>query len=130
MKINNGQLPGATRAPVHGFLEVDLIVALAIFALAIVPLGFSFAHEQKTLRLDYFRAVANEVVDGEMEVLAAGDWKEFAEGSQVYIVHSRAAKNLPPGHFELTKAGKHLRLEWTPDARKGVGPVVREITVQ
>lgn len=143
MKINNnavrwltfgpqagGQLGRKTHASARGFLEADLTVALAIFALAIVPLGFSFAHEQKALRVDYYRASANEIVDGEMEVLAAGDWKEFPDGSHVYTVHSRAAKNLPSGNFELTKTGKHLRLEWTPDARHGVGAVVREITVQ
>lgn len=112
----------------RAFLEADLTIALAIFALAILPLGFSFANEQKALRLDYYRAAANEIVDGEMEILAAGEWKNFPDGSHVYTVHSRAAKNLPPGHFELTKTGNHLRLEWTPDARKGVGVVVREIT--
>lgn len=114
----------------RGFLELDLVVALAILGMAIIPIAFSFAHEQKAFRADYCRAVANEIVDGEMEVLAAGDWKEFPDGSHLYMVHSGAAKNLPAGHFELTKTGKHLRLEWTPDARTGVGAVVREITVQ
>jgi hypothetical protein len=114
----------------HGYLELDLITALAILALAIVPLGYSFGHERKALRADYCRAVANEIVDGEMEILAAGDWKEFSDGAHVYTVHSRAAKNLPAGHFELTKTGNHLRLEWTPDGRTGVGAVVRETTVK
>jgi hypothetical protein len=109
---------------------VDLMVALAILALAIVPLGFSFSHERTVLRMDYCRAVANEIVDGEMEVLAAGGGKEYLDGSHVYTVHSLAAKNLPPGHFELTKTGNHLRLEWAPDAPKGVGAVFREITLQ
>ena len=126
MRVNTNLAEGHA----DGFLEVDLFVALAILALAIVPLGFSISHEQKALRADYCRAVANEIVDGEMEVLAAGDWKEFPDGSHVYTVHSRAATNLPAGHFELTKTGKRLRLEWTPDVRKGVGAVVREITVQ
>jgi hypothetical protein len=112
------------------FLEVDLLVAVAILALAIVPLGFSFAHERSELRADYYRAVTNEIVDGEIEVLAAGRWQEFPDGSHIYTVHSGAAKNLPRGHFELTKNGKHLRLEWMPDVRQGVGTVVREVTVQ
>lgn len=143
MKINNdaaaclisrakagGRLPKKTRASLRGFLEVDFVVALAIFALAIVPLGFSFARQQKALHVDYYRAVANEIVDGEMEVLAAGAWKKFSDGSHVYSVHSRAAKNLPAGRFELTKTGKQLRLEWIPGARMGVGAIAREITVQ
>lgn len=114
----------------HGYLEVDLAVALVILTLAIVPLGFSFAHEQKALRADYSRAIVNELVDGEMEILAAGDWKEFPDGSHAYTVHSHAAKNLPAGHFELTKTGNHLRLEWTPDGHAGVGAVVRDMTVK
>ena len=113
----------------HGLLELDLIIAVAILALAIIPLAFSFIDERRALRADYSRAVANEIVDGEMEILAAGTWKDFPDGPHSYTVDCRAAKNLPPGYFELTKSGKHLRLEWTPTARVGVGVVTREINV-
>jgi hypothetical protein len=113
-----------------GILEIDLAMAMIVLSVAILPLAFSFAKEREVLRVDYFRAVADEVVDGEMEILAAGDWKNFPDGSQVYTVHSRAAANLPPGHFTMTKTGNHLRLEWTPDKRRGIGAVVREITVK
>ena len=64
-----------------------------------------------------------------MEILAAGDWKNYPDGAQPYTVHSRAAANLPSGHFELTKTGKHLRLEWSSDKRQGIGAVVRETTI-
>jgi len=114
----------------RGFLMVDAVVAMAILSLAIVPLGFSFARERQVLKIEYFHSVANEIVDGEMEILAAGDWKNFPDGAQTYAVHSRAAASLPPGHFQLTKAGNHLRLEWMPDKRKGIGAVVREVTVK
>jgi len=109
---------------------MDLVVAIAILSLAIVPLGFSFARERQVLKIEYLHSVANEIVDGEMEILAAGDWKTFQEGAQAYTVHSRAATNLPPGHFQLTKTGNHLRLEWLSDKRKGIGVVVREVTVK
>ena len=121
--------PSLREARPRGFLQVDLAVALAILSIAILPLGYSFAQERKLLKIEYQRSVANEIVDGEMEILAAGDWKNFPDGRQIYKVHSRAAANLPPGHFELTKTGSHLRLEWTPNAKKGVGAVVRDITV-
>jgi hypothetical protein len=114
----------------HGFLEVDLLVALAILSLAIVPIGFSFAHERQALKLEYFRSVANEIVDGEIEVLAAGDWKNFPDGSQNYPVHARAATTLPPGHFQITKTGNHLRLEWNSDVKNGIGMIVREVTTK
>lgn len=114
----------------RGILILDLAMAMIILSTAILPLAFMFARERDVLRADYCRAVASEVVDGEMEVLAAGDWKNFPDGAQAYTVHSRAAANLPAGHFELTKAGNHLRLEWTPQRRMGIGAVVREITIQ
>jgi hypothetical protein len=114
----------------RGFLEVDLVVGLAILSLAIVPLGFSFARERQVLKIEYARSVANEIVDGEMEILAAGDWKNFPDGAQNYPVHAAATASLPPGHFQLTKTGNHLLLEWTPDAKRGVSAVVREITIK
>lgn len=114
----------------RGFLMTDAVVAMAILSLAIVPVGFSFARERHVLKIEYLRGVANEIVDGEMEILAAGDWKNFPDGSQKYSVRARAAASLPPGHFQLTKTGNHLRLEWTPDKRQGIGTVVREVTVK
>jgi hypothetical protein len=112
------------------FLMTDLIVGMAILTIAIMPLAFSFAHEKQLLRAEYYRSVAVETVDGEMEILAAGAWQDFPDGQQVYAVHANAAAHLPPGHFQLTKTDKHLRLEWTPDKRQGIGTVVREISVK
>jgi hypothetical protein len=115
---------------VHGFLMVDLVVGMAILALAIMPLAFSFAHERQLLRAEYSRAVAMEIVDGEMEILAAGEWRDFPDGQQIYTVHARAAASLPAGRFHLIKTGKHLRLEWKSDEPRGIGIVVREITLK
>ena len=114
----------------RGILMVDLVVAMAILTLTIVPLGFSFARERRALRAEYFRAAADEIVDGETEILAAGDWKNFPDGAQSYTVHSRAAANLPPGHFQLTKTGNRLRLEWSADEKHGLGTIVREATLK
>jgi hypothetical protein len=114
----------------QGVLMIDLAMAMIVLSMAILPLAFSFAQEREVLRLDYFRSVADEVVDGEMEVLAAGAWKNFVDGAQPYAVHAQAAANLPAGHFELTKTGNHLRLEWIPDRRRGIGVVTREITIK
>jgi len=112
------------------FLMTDLIVGMAILTIAIMPLAFSFAHEKQLLRAEYYRSVAVETVDGEMEILAAGAWQDFPDGQQVYAVHANAAAHLPPGQFQLTKTDKHLRLEWKSDKRRGIGTVVREITVK
>jgi len=116
------------RQRVCGFLEVDLLIGLAILTIAVVPLGFAFAHERQALRMEYCRSVANEIVDGEMEILMAGVAKNLPDGPQAYEVHANALSQLPPGHFQLTKNGNHLRLEWTPDRKHRGGPVVREAT--
>jgi hypothetical protein len=128
MKFQRSNFDKSCRRP--GFLQIDLAVGLAILAIAVVPLGFSFARERQVLKMEYARSVADEIVDGEMEILAAGDGKNYSDGSQTYTVNARAAAGLPPGHFQLTKTGNHLRLEWTPDEKHGVGAVVRETTLK
>ena len=114
----------------RGWLTVEMTIALAILVTAVIPLAFSFVQEQRVCRAYYYRAVAMEIVDGEMEILAAGEWRAFADGQSPYLVKSPAATNLTPGQFRLTKSDRHLRLEWLPEQRKGVGAVVREVTVK
>jgi hypothetical protein len=106
------------------------MVAMAILGIAILPVGFSFARERQILRMEYYHSVAMEIVDGEMEILAGGDWKNFTDGSQTYAVHANAADQLPSGHFQLIKNGNHLRLEWKADEHQGIGAVTREMTVK
>ena len=114
----------------RGFLQIDLAVALAILGIAILPLGYSFQRERKALQVEYPRSVIYELVDGEMEILAAGAARNFHDGTQVYPVHSRAVEKLPAGHFQLTKTGNRLRLEWLADKKCGVSPVARETTLK
>ena len=114
----------------RGFMMADLFVGMAILAVAILPLAFSYVRETRLLRAEYFRGTVMEIVDGEMEVLAAGEWRNFPEGAQPYTVHANAAARLPAGRFQLTKTGQHLRLEWTSDQRQNIGTVVREVTIK
>jgi hypothetical protein len=92
--------------------------------------AYSFARERHALRIEYSRAVAGEIVDGEIEILAAGAAKDLPDGTRNYPIHSAAANQLPAGHFQLTKTGSHVRLEWLPDGRHGVGAVAREATLK
>lgn len=111
-----------------GFLQIDLAIGLILLSVAILPLGYSFMRERQTLHMEYTRALANEIVDGEMEVLAAGAANRLPDGTQAYTVQAQAAASLPPGHFELTKKDRYLRLAWMPDEADHVSAVVREIT--
>lgn len=109
-----------------GSMMIELMMALTIVVGILLPLGFSFVDEQHVCRVYYWRAVAMEAVDGEMEVLAAGEWRAYPEGSRPYTVHTESIQNLPRGQFILTVHGSRLRLEWRPDRIRFGAPVVRE----
>lgn len=122
--------PQRSRREDGAILMLDLIVGIFILLIAVMPIGYSFYVEGRAFRAEYQHGVAMEIVDGEMEVLAAGEWKTFTDGSQPYTVHAHAAANLPPGHFQLIKNGNHLRLEWRPDSRNGTASLVREVVAK
>jgi len=114
----------------RAFLILDLVVGMAMLVLAIFPLAYTVNSEARLFRATYQRALAMEIVDGEMEILAAGEWHAYPEGTQTYPVQARAAANLPDGQFQLTRTGNHVRLQWSPAEKSGVGTVVREVTVK
>jgi hypothetical protein len=108
---------------------IELVVAIAILAIIFLPLAYGAGSTAKLLRAKYDRAVAMEIVDGEMEILAAGEWRAYPEGSQSWPVHAKAAANLPAGKFQFTRTGNHLRLEWSSTEKRDAGVVIREVTV-
>lgn len=110
----------------RGLLMTELMIAMAILLVAIIPVGYSFVSEQKLARASYVRAVAMEIVDGELEVLAAGEWRRQPEGRQPFAVRANSALNLPKGGFVLTRKSDYLRLEWIPEVRDRGGSVRRE----
>jgi len=113
-----------------GTVMVELTVAMAILTLAMLPLAFSFEQEERLLRNSYQRAVAMELVDGEMEILQAGEWHSFKQGQQDYSFHAASATNLPPGKATLTLTGKHMKLDWLPSRKTSGGEVTREADVK
>lgn len=98
----------------RGFLNMELLVAISILGLVMLPLAYGFVHEAKALKTFYRDAVAMEILDGEMEVFAAGEWRITTEGRHEYRPTAVAMTNLPSGHFVLTREAKVLRLEWLP----------------
>ena len=108
----------------------ELLVAISLLVVALMPLAYSITSERQLARASYQRAVAIELVDGEMEVLAAGGWRNFAVGTHEYSVRANAATNLPPGHFLLTIETGKLRLEWKPSVKHHGGNVVREVRLK
>ncbi len=109
-------------------LMTELMVAIAFLGIAVLPLALSFAKEHQYLRNCYQHAVAMELVDGEMELLVAGEWQRYPNGLHTLTPTGSAATNLPPGTLQLTVNEKQLRLEWQPATRNGGGSVIREAT--
>src|SRR5438876_3763817 len=77
-------------APFAGFLSIELAVAMAILAATLIPMSYAFLHERQLSRACYYRAVAMEIVDGEIELLRAGEWRAFAEGSNSYSTRAES----------------------------------------
>ncbi len=123
------QIPGPS-ARQRGALLIELLVAMGLLTGALLPLAYSISSERRLARACYQRAVAMEIVDGEAEALAAGEWRAFSPGSQEYHPRAGAAVNLPPGKFLLTIQDRKLRLEWTPSVKRHGGPVAREASVE
>ncbi len=109
-----------------GMLTTELVIAMGILAAVLIPLSFSFVNEQKLCRAYYQKAVLMEILDGEMEVLVAGESQNFGEGKKEISVRALSVKNLPEGKFFLTKTGNRLRLEWIPEKKTNAKPVARE----
>jgi hypothetical protein len=115
-----------TRASQRGALTTEMVVAMSILLIAVVPLALSLTHERQLLRRSYVKAVAMEIVDGETEVLAAGEWRRFQPGTQPYTVNTLAAARLPAGRFELNITSNRVRLDWIPQVDHAGGRVTRE----
>ena len=111
-------LPSIDRPRRAAFVMVDLIVAISLLLIAILPIAFAFHHERTLARGYYHRVIANEILDGEFETLMAGEWKAYPEGRQAYTVDHLAATNLPAGEFLLTRRGTTIRLEWRQDGKR------------
>jgi hypothetical protein len=111
-------------------LTTELVVAMAILVAVMIPLCHGLVQQQVLYRAYYYRAVAMGLVDGEMEVLAAGAWRQLSDGSTEYPIQAAAARNLPPGRFMATRTREVIRLEWIPEARHAGGRIIREIPIR
>ena len=102
-------------------LQIDCLVALGLVMTVVLPLGYGFLRTQRLMRQTYQRALVIELTDGELEVLAAGEWRAHPAGSQDYAMRGGALANVPPGRWELSRDERVCRLEWQPaDPRQHV----------
>ena len=118
-----------TNAPIPiGAFPISAL--LTLLALVLLPMAFAFVQESALMRVYHHRAVAMQIVDGEMETLLAGEWRALSAGTREYQVRAHSATNLPPGKFLLTLRSDRLRLEWRPAIKDHGGPVLREAVLK
>ncbi|MBL9138144.1 MAG: hypothetical protein JNK85_19910 [Verrucomicrobiales bacterium] len=106
-------------------LTVELVIALAIFVMAFVPLGVLATREHRLARGLYYRAVAGEILDGELEVLLAGGWKALSPGTNALSVRAEATNSLPAGRFEAILDPPQLTVQWRANQHRNGGDTYR-----
>jgi len=112
-----------------GYLTTDAVVAMAILGLVLIPLTMTLLPQQQLAKSYYEQAVLLEILDGELEVLGAGAWREWGLGRHVYQVEAEAARSLPEGSFTVIVTESRVRLEWQaapmPNRKRAI--VAREV---
>lgn len=107
---------------------------MAIIAMTLMPLASGFFKEGKLLRSLYFQSVAEQVLDGEREVLMSGAWKKYPVGSYLLLMSNETVEQLPEKNIMLTVSdveGKKRKfvLTWTPRKVTGMKEIRKEVII-
>ena len=120
-----------TRLAKHlAFLQLDVAIALTVLALVFIPLSVSSSGGLDLARRHYFEAVALQLIDGEMDVLLAGERRKYTTGEHRITPVGEAVQNLPEGEFVLTVHDQKLTLAWVPTKRAKWGRVERVVELK
>jgi len=110
-------VPISSKRRERGMLTTEMIVVMGILVAVVIPISCMYWTEAKLARRYYQDAVAMELLDGETELLAAGEWKSYGDGAHEVHPVGAAVTNLPPGKFMVTRTATKLRVEWQPEKR-------------
>jgi len=114
----------------RAFLQLDVAVAITVLALVFIPLSVSSSGDLDLARRQYFEAVALQLIDGEMDVLLAGERRKYTPGEHRITPVGEAVQNLPEGEFVLTVQDQKLTLAWVPTKRAKWGRVERVVELK
>ena len=112
------------------FLQLDVAIAITVLALVFIPLSVSSSGDLDLARRHYFEAVALQLIDGEMDVLLAGERRKYTTGEHRITPVGEAVQNLPEGEFVLTVHDQKLTLAWVPTKRAKWGRVERVVELK
>ena len=114
----------------RAFLQLDVAVAITVLALVFIPLSISSSGDLDLARRHYFEAVALQLIDGEMDVLLAGERRKYTTGEHRITPVGEAVQNLPEGEFVLTVHDQKLTLAWVPKKWAKWGRVERVVELK
>ena len=114
----------------RAFLQLDVAVAITVLALVFIPLSVSSSGDLDLARRQYFEAVALQLIDGEMDVLLAGERRKHTTGEHRITPIGEAVQNLPEGEFVLTVHDQKPTLAWVPTKRAKWGRVERVVELK
>ena len=117
-------------AKCRAFLQLDVAVAITVLALVFIPLSVSSSSDLNLARRQYFEAVALQLIDGEMDVLLAGERRKYTPGEHQIKPVGEAVQNMPEGEFTLTVHDQKLTLAWVPTKRAKWGRVERVVQLK
>ena len=112
------------------FLQLDVAVAITVLALVFIPLSVSSSGDLDLARRQYFEAVALQLIDGEMDVLLAGERRKYTPGEHQIKPVGEAVQNLPEGEFVLSVQDQKLILAWVPKKLVKWGRVDRVVQLK
>ena len=114
----------------RAFLQLDVAIALTVLALVFIPLSVSSSGDLDLARRHYFEAVALQLIDGEMDVLLAGERRKYTTGEHRIKPVGDAVQNLPESKFVLTVQDEKLTMAWVPTKRAKWGRVERVVQLK
>jgi hypothetical protein len=125
MNPNRRQESGRRTA---GAIHLETILALALTAAVLLPIS-GIVVTQRRMASDLARHLMMiELVDGEMELIASGDWVRFSEGTHSIPLPSPEGFVPPVGELTLERHGREFRLTWRPTNRWIGGGIERRWT--
>jgi hypothetical protein len=110
------------------WLLADVVVALAVLLIALIPLAAAINQEMKLARIYHQQAIIMQVLDGEFEVLRKGEWRKYGPGQHFYHSNASALRQVPSGSFRLLIETNKLYLEWVPE-KPQLTRYLREVTL-
>ena len=125
-------IPSRTKRPARcrAFLQLDVAIAITFLALVFIPLSVSSSGELDLARRHYFEAVALQLIDGEMDVLLAGERRKYTPGEHRIKPVGESVQNLPEGEFVLSVQDQKLTLAWVPKKLAKWGRVDRVVQLK